>query len=240
MSKQCIAIFVVVAVIAAAVDSSAFAQRGRGGFMGRGGGGSMRILGNEAVQKELEMVDDQIEEVKKLEEKLREEFPRPDFGNFREMSEEERGKVMAQMRERGEKMEKAAQKKIADILLPHQVARLKEITVQQMGAGAVLNAEVAAKLNLTDKQKTKIESVRDESMTEMREKIGALFRGGNREEAMAKMAEMRKEFEQKMLAPLTDAQKKQFEEMKGKPFEMPRRQSGRGGGEGRQRGRRPE
>ena len=83
--------------------------------------------------------------------------------------------------------------------------------------------------------------------------------GGDREKIQAMMAEIRekmetvqKDAEKNMVGTLTDAQKKQFEEMKGKPFEIsreelrPQRPQGqRPGGQGGQRpggqgGQRPQ
>jgi len=209
---------------------------GRGGFgFGRGGGGLMGLLRNEAVQKELEMLDDQIAAVEKLGEKLQEEFPRPEIGNFRDMSEQDREKAMAQFRERSEKVEKAAAKQLAEILLPPQMKRLKEILVQQMGLRALTNAEVAAALKLNDAQKQKIETALEESSTAMREapRPEIDFRNASQEErdkAIAQMREQReklqKQAEEKTLAILTATQKKQFEEMKGEAFEMPQPQFG--------------
>jgi Spy/CpxP family protein refolding chaperone len=66
--------------------------------------------------------------------------------------------------------------------------------------------------------------------------------GGDREAIQAKMQELRRAADAKVLAVLTPEQQKKFEEMKGKPFAMPegfgRGGFGPGGPGGRGRGNR--
>ena len=73
-------------------------QGGMGGFGGGMRGGSsnvMSLLRIEAVQTELEISPAQKEAIEKLSEQGRGE--RPDFGNFRDMSEEERREMFEKM-----------------------------------------------------------------------------------------------------------------------------------------------
>ncbi len=208
----------------------------RGGF---GGGNNLLYLAmNEAVQKEIEVVDDQKAEIEKIGEEIRSQRQQGERPNFREMSEEEREKYIAQMRERSAKEAKIANAKLKEALLPHQMKRLKEISIQQRGTSALSDAEVAEELKITGAQKKKLEDVNQKNMETMRSKMQELFQGGNREGIREKMQEMRKEAEGKVLTVLTGDQKKKFEELKGEAFEMPERTRGRrGGGESGGRGR---
>jgi hypothetical protein len=229
-------------------------------MMGRGGGGGGLIgfLAIEEVRKELEMLDDQVEAVQKMGEELRAQMraerenqeggERPDYRN---MSEEERQKFMEEMRKRGEERNKVIEAKLGEILLPHQVDRLKQIALQQAGVGALMNPEVTAKLGLSDAQKEKIQAAMQERGSQMRERMQEIFRGEDRENMREKFEALRKEMDEKVLALLTVAQKEELEKLKGKPFEMPQRRFGggrggpggdgpRGGGENRpQRPQRP-
>jgi hypothetical protein len=242
------AMFGVVALLAALllVPSASAQPGGRGGPGGfggfgggpggPGGGGLLGLLRVEAVQKEIEAIPDQLEAVQKLEEELRADRPteRPDWRN---MSEEDRDKAIAEMRERTTKQAATAKSKLAEILLPPQMARLEQIALQQRGIQALSDEEVAAKLGISAAQKEKIASVAEENRTGMRERMQAIMQGGNRETMREEFAKVRKEMEDKVLAVLTSAQKAKFEEMKGEAFEMPAQAfGGRGGQPGGQPG----
>lgn len=244
--KRSYVLMVATGLLVAGLSSAALAQRGGpgragapGGFGGPGGFGSslMFLLQNDAVKKEIELLDDQSASIEKLAEEMRskrEERPRVDFRN---LSEQEQEKAYAEMRVRREKEATAANAKLAEILLPHQLKRLREISVQLRGTRALTDAEVATQLKLSDAQKQKLEDV----MRQNSEAVWKLFREGNRDEAMAKMEALRKEGEQKVLAVLTPDQKAQFEKLKGEPFKMPEGGFSRGGfGSRRGEGGRPE
>lgn len=248
-----------------------------GGFGGPGQGVSLlALLRIEAVQKELELTEDQVASIRKVSEELRparggrgegrpggEGQPRRRRGGNddsdarangperffvqqegqpgpREISEEDR----ARFREQAEARAKKEREELAKILKPEQMKRLEEIRIQQAGPAALNFPDVAEKLKITDEQKEKMGKAREESQAKMRE----LFTGardGDREAARAKIAELRKETEEKVLAVLSEDQKKQFEDMKGKKFDMPenagRGPGGRGpGGRGGDRPDRPQ
>ena len=208
-----------------------------GGFMGGGGDGLGPILGSPEVAKELELSEEQIADIKKMGEEMRAQRGE-DRPNFRDMSEEDRTKALEEMRKRGEEQAKVVRGKLEKILLPHQFERLEQINLQMQGVGALNNAETAAKLGLTEEQKQKISEVVRTNMESMRERMGQMrdaFQGGDRAAAMEKMTALRKESDGKVLAVLNDEQRKKYEEMKGKPFEMPRPRFGGGTRSGRPR-----
>ena len=72
------------------------------------------------------------------------------------------------------------------------------------------------KLKLTDEQKGKIKDINEESGKKMRE----LFQGGFGEETQKKLADLRKDSMEKASGVLTADQKKSWQEMTGKPFEV--------------------
>ena len=249
---------------------------GFGGFGGFGGGASrLALLRIEAVQKELELTEDQIASIRKLSEELRPmgrggrggggEGGQPRRGGGRrggndnnpdvrvngpdrffvqaqpgrpQISDEDR----ARFREEAAARAKKEREELAKILKPEQLKRLTEIYIQQAGIAALQDADVAEKLKITDDQKEKFAKVREENQTATRD----AFRdaGEDRDAIRTKMADLRKQNEEKTLAVLTEDQKKQFEEMKGKKFDMPEN-AGRGGfgnrgGGDRPRGERPQ
>jgi Spy/CpxP family protein refolding chaperone len=196
-------------------------QQGQGRFQGRGGPGGgfggggdnlFALLGLEKVQKELEIVDEQKADLKKLGEdaqaKVREVFT---GFNFREASEEDRTKL----REKTEALTKDARKKVEAILIPDQMKRLKEISLQVRGTSALRDPEIVAALGITEDQTAAIDKVREDMGPKYREAFG-----GNREENEKKMAELRKESSEKTLAVLKASQREKFEKMKGEKFDI--------------------
>jgi hypothetical protein len=238
--------------------------RGQGGFGGGFGGTSrLQLLSLEAIQKELGLEPAQVEAITKLREELRpmrgggEGRPgnRRPGGDGKGRAPEARTAVPAdwyfvqaqdqprrqptpeqleEFRKQAAERTKQEKAKLAEILLPNQLKRLNEIYIQQLGTRAFDDEEVATALSITAEQKTSIAKVREEQGAAMRE----LFTGGgDREAARTKMAEMRKATDEKIIAVLTADQKAKFDEMKGKPFEMP--EGAQRGGPGGAPGRRP-
>jgi hypothetical protein len=198
--------------LAALFAGPAFAQ-GRGGF-GRGGGSLAGLLGNESVQKELKLDDDQTTKAKEVSEKISGES-REKFQGLQDLSQEERReKMQAITKEINEATLKAA----GEFLKPDQIARLKQISIQTRGAQAFADPEVAKKLNLTDTQKTDIQSIVRDSMEQMN-----TIRQENqddRDAMMKKMTVLRKETFDKVAAKLNDEQQKGWKELIGAPFEI--------------------
>jgi len=136
------------------------------------------------------------------------------------------------MREEAAARAKKEREELAKILKPEQLKRLTEIYIQQAGLAALQDADVAEKLKISAEQKEKMAKLREEQGAAMRELFSP---DGDREAARTKMADLRKQTDEKTLAVLTEDQKKQFEEMKGKKFDMPEN-AGRGGAGGAGRG----
>jgi hypothetical protein len=176
----------------------------------------LALVQNEAVQKELDLVDDQIGKIRDLADSRRpgRRGAGGDRPNFAEMTEQQRREFMAQRRAES----KAEVKKI---LLDDQFARLDQIYLQVAGAAALTDPDVVAKLGLSDDQQAKIATTREEAQEENRAQMRELRQSGDPAAARAKMEELRKAADEKVLAHLTDEQKQQFASMKGEAFELP-------------------
>jgi hypothetical protein len=215
------------AVVAVMSASSALAQGqgqgggrfggmggGFGGGFGGGGGDPSFLLMAPSVQTELTLSDDQKTSLQKLQQDMM-ASGRDFFQQMQGLSQEERQK---KVQERA----KENRKKIAEILLPQQMDRLDEISLQQSGAGALSRDDVADKLALTDDQKGKLKDLADDT----RQKIMDTFSGGppqddqERQEMQKKVTEIRTQQSDKALAILTDEQKSKFEKMQGKKFDL--------------------
>ncbi len=204
---------------------------GPGGRGGPGGGGDMTfgLLRIEAVQTELEISPDQQEALDKLAEQNRPERPDADFRN---MDEEQRRAFFEKMQK--EQAERTAQMKdqLIEVLLPEQIERLEQISIQLRGVQALEDDEVAAKLKITDEQKEKLAKVRDELQQKMRDQMREIFSSGDREKIQEAFGKAREDMEEEVLGVLTSTQRSDFDAMKGEPFEMPEG-FGRGGPGGR-------
>lgn len=178
-----------------------FAQGRQRPGMGMGGG-SLFLLTQKSVQDELKLTEDQVKKVTALEEKQRESLK-----GLKDLSQEER-------KTKFEANAKENKKAVDEILKPEQTKRLKQISLQQNGARAYADPEVAEALKLTDDQKEKIKSIQEDSRKEMRD----LFGGGDREEARKKMETLRKATDEKVQGVLTADQKGKLKELMGEPF----------------------
>ena len=121
------------------------------------------------------------------------------------------------MQELTKEMNESTLKALGEFLKPEQIKRLHEISYQVRGAKAFSDPELAKKLNITEAQKGDIKTITDESNAEVREIFQSA--GDDREAAMKKIAEHRKETLTKIVAKLNDEQQKTWKEMIGAPFE---------------------
>ena len=260
-------------MVTSAVEAQPGGQRqgGQGGGFGRGMNTGARtvsitqLLQIEKVRKAAEILDEQVEDIKKAVEKVREDArsTQGERPNFRDLTETQREEMFKKFRAQQEATTKKINEAVEEVLLPQQVERLEEIRLQIQGVAALLTEPVQKALKITAEQKTKFAGVQKETQEKGQELFSGvreLFQGGDREKAQAamqeireKMTTMQKETNEKLLGVLTDGQKKEFEKMKGKPVEISpeelrpsrggqggQRQGGqRPGGQGGQGGQRP-
>jgi len=249
------------AMTMSAVEAQPGGQRQGGGF---GGGATMggarpvsitQLLQIEKVRKAAEILDEQVADIKTSVDKIRQDA-RSNQGerpNFRELTEAQREEFFKKFRTQQETTNKKIQEAIEEVLLPQQVERLEEIRLQIQGVAALLTEPVQKSLKITAEQKTKFDGIQkgtQEKGQELFSGVREAFQGGDREKAQAmmqeireKMTAMQKEAEGKILGVLTDGQKKEFKDMKGKPVEIsPEELRPSRGGQGGQRqgGQRPE
>jgi Spy/CpxP family protein refolding chaperone len=219
---------VVAAVVAATASWCVSAQaqeRGRGGgmFGGRGGGQlKSSLLTIEEVQQELKLTDEQIEGVVAKAEALNEKM-RSEMRALREdeAGEDEMNELMNELRDED--------KTIVAELNDEQNARLTQLWFQRMGVAAYQNEEFQAAIELTDDQKAKVEEIFASGREKMQEAMREAEESGDREGIRETMQTLMTEQEESLAEILTDEQKEKLEEVKGAPFEFPRRQRGGGG-----------
>jgi hypothetical protein len=189
--------------------AAAQGQRGFGARMGSYNG----LLVNESVQKELKLDDRQIDKAKELDEKINAERSEK-FEGLRDLEGQER---FTKMMEIGRELNASALKTAGEFLKPDQITRLKQISCQVRGSQSFNDPEVAKKLNITDGQKKDIQEIEQAAREKMPSRDD--FQS-DREAAMKKMQEVRKETLAQIVSKLNDEQQKTWKELLGIPFEI--------------------
>jgi hypothetical protein len=210
MKSRSICLMLAVVAVAALSVSNAIAQPGGGrGFGGFGAPDPATLLGQESVQKELELSADQKTQVTKFSEEAREARR----GMFQP------GGDPQEMQKKLADMAAANKKKVAELLLPPQNARLDEIALQYGVYSAALTTigqdATAEKLGLTADQKKKVTDLIAENGTKARE----IFQDaqGDFQGAQAKIREAQKTA---AMGVLTAEQKEKLEKLQGKKFDV--------------------
>lgn len=189
-----------------------FAEAQRSGRSGLrlGNVSAVQLMVLEDVQKNLKLTEEHKEKTVAIHDKLIAERRKM----FAEVSREsgERGPKLTEMNKR-------TTTKLESILDAAQRQRLKEILLQVNGAAELLKDKIAAAIGITDDQKERLADIQRsyaKTRRDSRKKLGgssALIR-------TAKMAELHREAEKKLLEVLTAEQREQFEAMQGKKITL--------------------
>ena len=150
-----------------------------GGFGGNWGGGwvpqdDLGLLAMEQYHDDIGLIPEQKDRLAIVRRDLQEQRAKA-FADIRKMEPAKIAEVAQQTESR---LKEESQRRVTEILLPHQVERLKQMRVQlQMrsrGAGALANGELASTLGLTDDQKKRLAEKQREAELELRRKIEEL------------------------------------------------------------------
>ncbi len=188
------------------------------------------LLRSEAVRKELKIDAQQLEALTRISQKAG-KAARRNFEQLQELRDappEERSRKFAEISKLAATQAKQTRKEIEEVLRPEQMKRLKQLAVQLRGAAALEDREIQEELKLTEEQKNQLSTLRKSVTQQMQE----WWRPGNPikpETRREKFRALLKDSEAKALAVLTDAQKAQFEQMKGPQFDLSHVRPPRGG-----------
>ena len=129
--------------------------------------------------------------------------------------------------EREKKLEehrKGAREKLArnlkDVLRDDQRHRLRQLELQQEGGFALGREDVRKELKVTPEQMKKFAAIVQSLQKSVEPLIKEAQAGGNQDEIRLKVERLRKDHARQLEAVLTDAQRKQWKEMLGPPFEL--------------------
>jgi hypothetical protein len=111
-------------------------------------------------------------------------------------------------------------KQLKEVLQPHQRNRLRQLTLQQEGGFALGQDDVRKELKFTPDQVKKFGAMTHSLQTSIEALIKAAQAAGNPEGLQPKIERLKKDHAKKLETVLTAAQKKQWKEMLGPPFEL--------------------
>ncbi len=192
-------------------------QQGQGqgqGNRGRGRG-LIGLLGQEDVQAELKLTAEQIAELEPLQESIQADSPNLTElrEKLQEASEEEQAAIREEMRSAQQLIAEKTLAGLSALLDETQLTRLKQIDWQRQGPVALATADVTAALQLSDEQKTQLQTISEARQAAMRE-LGFQAPAEQR-------AELTATFNAQFLDVLTDEQKQAWEALLGPAFEPP-------------------
>ena len=140
------------------------------------------------------------------------------FEKIKDLKSQKREK---EMQEHCQKSDQKLSALLNDVLDAKQHERLFQLQLQQAGAFALLGQnEAFLKLKITDEQRKRFMEVVQEMQKKMEPLVKKAEFGGDREEIRLKIMKIRKDHQDSLEALLTDAQKKQWKEMLGKPLDL--------------------
>lgn len=172
-----------------------------------GGGNPMEasefLLNDPGVQKELELVDEQRDQIRDMQNSFAQEIKSKLDGAMKSGTDHNR------IPEIIEDINKRKKERLAEILLPHQVDRLRQISLQSNVNNAGLGQALASKalmeqLGIDDAQKEKLKTKAEELAKELEEKV----------------AKLRQEMREELMDELTPDQQKKLKELLGNQFEF--------------------
>lgn len=219
-----ISLAVAMAAVALLCSDASAQFRGGGGPGGMMGNSSLGLINDKNVVAELELVDDQVEALNDLQDEMRNIF-RESFSGMREKFSDknvDRESLMQEIRDKIQSEMASVETELNEILLPHQVTRLEELSFQMQASrsgtqGLLTNPKVKERLGLTDDQIHEVEEKAEQVRADLEKKIEDL-RASARDE---------------ILSVLTSDQQAKIKEMMGDSFEFEQRGGRDRGGRGR-------
>ena len=174
------------------------------------------IISRAKVQEDLKLSDDQKQKLRGTMTGYVQETMKV-FEKLKDLKAGEREKEMQSHRQKSDEKFSAF---VKETLTPDQLQRFRQLRLQHDGPGAMGRPEVRKELNITDEQLQQFMGVIQEMQKDIEPLIKEAQSGGNPQEIFPKVVKLRQECQAKIEALMSDAQKKQWKEMLGKPVDV--------------------
>jgi hypothetical protein len=174
-----------------------------------------RLLQHPEVQKELKLSRTQQNEIKEITRRVREQH-QEELERLGALSPEEQRRKQAEL---DNALTKEIMNVLSSVLESKQLARLKEIQLQQQGLRAFSDSRVEGGLRLTDAQKASLKIIQEDAAKEIR----SHFSVGTKStfvEAMKKVEVVRRTALERCVGLLSEEQKQAWRKMVGQPFQL--------------------
>jgi hypothetical protein len=164
------------------------------------------IVNMPQIQDELDLVDSQKQQLQDLQKEFSEQMSK----NMQSFTKDGFSKEHAKaMRDVIAEMQETMKSKMGDILLPHQMDRLNQVSVQMEmknrgDAKALMGKRIAEALGIDDEQKKRIE----DRSKEIEQKL------------KAKIEKLKEEAREELMGELSSTQRKKLKDLMGDRFEM--------------------
>jgi hypothetical protein len=182
------------------------------------------LAANEAVQKHLIIGEELAAKLNALYDEYRSASQKEftalgiDYSALGDLPAAERAAEMRKVSEKtagvNRKLMAAFLPKLALLLTPEQIDRLKEIQLQASGIDVWTEPEIAKELDLSDDQRTKLAELRSDYNRRQQQLDGDF------QQRFAKIREMNVERDARALTLLSDQQRGKLKELQGAPFDV--------------------
>lgn len=169
---------------------------------GQAESGLMHLLDNKSIREEIELIDSQYEKMRKFQKAKAVEMRQAVKGIMNG------GKIdINAIKEMAARQQESARKELEEMLLPHQVSRLRQLShqvrLQNRGAGDVLTSGVLAReLGLTDEEKSDLATKAAEIEARVK----------------AEIAQLKSDARRELIGTLPDDKQKKLKELIGEDF----------------------
>lgn len=182
----------------------------------------LSLLSLDDVRRELNTNDRQYNAIQQISEALFLQTAQRGVNVFG-LNEQQREVYLEQRREFHKQREAFVREQLGGILQPQQVKRLEQIQYQARGAGALQDDDVVEKLKLSGEQQQRIKDLTRQAEQRMEGLKRGLLQSGNPELIRRELEKAREEISGQFLSVLNKEQQKDYNELRGEPFEVPRR-----------------
>lgn len=168
-------------------------------------GNNFSMLNNTSVQQDLQLVDEQLDQIKQINkefgEKIKDQMEslKDENGSFNFQNGPDLGQLIRDLKQQ-------QQDQISSILLPEQQKRLDQVSrqmrIKQLGTAKALSGKIAKELGITSDQKKNLRTKAKELKKELDEK----------------MAELRAKAKKELLNELTAEQREKLTDLLGDEF----------------------